>query len=372
MNLDTSQNFIFYTNTEGKENIQVYVDQTGQTVWMTQRGMSEVFGCSTDNISLHLKNIFAVGELSIDQVTEESSVTGPDGKNYKVKLYNLDAIISVGYRVNSQNATRFRIWATTILKEYLVKGFAMDDERLKQGNHIFNKNFFDELLERIREIRASERMFWEKITDLYMTAVDYNPGSPTTSRFFATVQNKLEFAITNMTAPEIITSRANADKVNMGLTTWRGQKRNQKIIKTDVTIAKNYLYEEEISELNRLVELYLVQAELMVSRGNLMTMAEWEDRLNALLQFSGYEILQNAGNISRVIANKFAEEQYSKFRIIQDKEYISDFNKVVQGIQSTGSLPVEPYKSSFNGTFTISIKEEIEKEKAKLKKSKEE
>ncbi|WP_343631934.1 RhuM family protein [Fluviicola sp.] len=207
MNLDNPQSFIFYTTSEGKDNVQVYVDESGQTVWMTQRGMSEVFGCSTDNISLHLKNIFNVGELNIDEVTEESSVTGADGKNYKTKLYNLDAIISVGYRVNSQNATRFRIWATGILKEYLVKGFAMDDERLKQGKSLFDKDYFDELLERIKEIRASERRFYQKITDIYaQCSVDYNPNSPVTQQFYATVQNKLEFAITKQTAAENIST----------------------------------------------------------------------------------------------------------------------------------------------------------------------
>ena len=371
MSLDSTQNFLFYTDPNGKDSIQVIVDEHNETVWTTQKGMSEIFGVGVPAISKHLSNIFEEGELVEDSVVSKMEIPASDGKLYSTNVYNLDAIISVGYRVNSQNATRFRIWATSVLKEYLVKGFAMDDERLKQGNNMFNKNYFDQLLERIREIHTSERMFWEKITDLYTTAVDYNVGSPTTNRFFATVQNKLEYAITKMTAPEIITARADAKKKNMGLLTWSGQKRNEKIIRTDITVAKNYLEEKEISELNRLVELYLVQAEMMVARGVIMTMAEWEDRLNALLEFSGYEILQNAGTISRVFANKFAEEQFNEFRVVQDREYVSDFNKVVQGITSTGKIPVESFDSQkLNGTFTISIKDEYAKEKKKLDESK--
>jgi len=366
MNLDKTQNFLFYTDSQGKDNIQVYVDQDGQTVWLTQRAMSEIFGCSVDNISLHLKNIFGEGELYIDQVTEESSITGSDGKNYKVRLYNLDAIISVGYRVNSQNATRFRIWATSILKEYLTKGFAMDDDRLKQGKNLFGKDYFDELIERIREIRASERRFYQKITDIYALSVDYNAKSPITQKFYATAQNKLEFAITKKTAPEIIRSRADSAQPHMGLTSWKGQKTNGKIVRTDVSVAKNYLTEDELSELNVVVNMYLDYAELQAKRNALMTMNEWVEKLDAFLQFNEYEILQNAGAISSVVAKNFAENQFDKFRIVQDKEYSSDFDNVVKGITTTGNLPIEKFTSSKLNTNNFSLKEEMEKEKKKF------
>lgn len=364
--LSEAHTFLFYSSDEGKQNIQVFIDENAETVWMTQKGMAEIFSCSTDNISLHLKNTFKSGELIQEAVTEESSVTASDGKKYKVKFYNLDAIISVGYRVNSINATRFRIWATSIIKEYLVKGFAMDDDRLKQGKTLFGKDYFDELLVRIREIRASERRFYQKVTDLYMTAVDYSHDSAITQTFFATVQNKLEFAISGMTAPEIIKTRASADKRNMGLSSWKGKNKGDKIHSTDVTIAKNYLKESELEELNRLVSVYLEQAELMASKGKLMSMNDWADRLNAFLQFNEYEILQNAGNISRKIADQFAKEEYDKFRIIQDKRYKSDFDKVVDGVSSKGKLPKEAMPRTLNGAFSSSIKEEVEKEMKRM------
>jgi hypothetical protein len=365
--LSESNKFLFYSTDEGKQNIQVYLDQYGETVWMTQKGMSEVFGVGIPNISKHLSNIFSEGELIEESVVSKMETTAADGKNYLTTFYNLDAIISVGYRVNSQNATRFRIWATGILKEYLTKGFAMDDDRLKQGSTLFGKDYFDELLVRIREIRASERRFYQKVTDLYMTAADYDPKSPTTQKFFATVQNKLEFAITGMTAPEIITNRASSDKRNMGLTSWKGKTKGDKIHSTDVTVAKNYLSEVELDQLNRLVSVYLEQAELMASRGNIMSMNEWADRLNAFLQFNQYEILNNAGSISRKVADKFAKGEYDKFRVIQDREYQSDFDKVVSGVSTTGNLPQEALPKSLSGTFSISINEELEKERAKLK-----
>lgn len=367
MELENQQNFLFYTNAEGKDNIQVYLDQNDETVWTTQKGMSEIFGTTIANINTHLRNIYDEGELLTEATIKESLIVQQEGARTvkrKVDLYNLDAIISVGYRVNSQSATRFRIWATGILKEYLVKGFVMDDERLKQGKTLFGKDYFDELIVRIREIRASERRFYQKITDIYMLSVDYNSSSPTTQTFFATVQNKLEFAITKMTAAEIVNSRADSSQPNMGLTSWRDKKKDGKIVKTDVSVAKNYLSETELSELNSVVTMYLDYAELQATRNKLMSMKDWVDKLNGFLQFNEYELLTSAGTISKAVAKKFAEEQFEKFRIIQDRNYISDFDRVVQGIQSTGSLPVEIYdKERFKGTFTISIKDEIEKQK---------
>lgn len=368
MELENQQNFLFYTNHDGKDNIQVYLDKDSETVWLTQKTMSEVFSVDRSVITKHLKNIYDEGELIKDSTSAKfAQVQNEGGRNVSRELdyYNLDAIISVGYRVNSQSATRFRIWATGILKEYLVKGFVMDDERLKQGNDLFGKDYFDELLVRIREIRASERRFYQKITDIYATcSIDYNPRSPITQEFFSTVQNKLEFAITKMTAAEIIHKRADSEQPNMGLTNWRDQKKNGKIVKTDVSIAKNYLSEDELSELNSIVTMYLDYAELQAKRNRLMSMNDWVDRLNAFLQFNDYEILENKGTISNIMAKKFAEEQFEQFRKIQDATYLSDFDKVVQGIQDAGSLPVEKYDTAkFKGTFTVSIKDEYEKQK---------
>lgn len=369
MNLDNTQNFLFYTGSNGKDSIQVYIDKESETVWMTQKGMSEVFSTDRTAITKHLKNIFEEGELVEDSVCAKMAHTAEDGKTYQTMFYNLDAIISVGYRVNSQNATRFRIWATSILKEYLVKGFVLDDDRLKQGKTLFGKDYFDELIERIREIRASERRFYQKITDIYMTSVDYNPKSPTTQKFYATAQNKLEFAITGKTASEIVRTRADATQPNMNLTSWKGQKTNGKIIKSDVSIAKNYLTESELSELNTVVNMYLDYAELQAKRNALMTMDDWVEKLDAFLQFNEYEILKNAGTISSLVAKKFAENQFDKFRIIQDREYSSDFDNVVKGITTTGNLPIERIHATKLNTSNISINEQIAKEKKAFEES---
>ena len=356
-NLNSSQKFLFYTNNVGKQNIQVYLQD--ETVWITQKGMAEVFACSIDNISLHLKNIFKEGELSKETVVEEFSITASDGKKYKTNVYNLDAIISVGYRVNSQKATQFRIWATSILKEYLIKGFAMDDERLKQGKTLFDKDYFEELLERIKEIRTSERRFYQKITDIYaQCSVDYNPKSSITQQFFATVQNKLEYAITHLTAPEIIKTRANSTEKNMGLTTFKNQKTGGKILKTDVSVAKNYLSHDEISELNSIVSMYLDYAELQAKRNKLITMREWTDRLDTFLQFHEYDILNGAGKLRADIAKKFAESEYDKFRVIQDIEYKSDFDNIIEKVNKVNSL----------NTSNVSIKDIINEELNKNKK----
>lgn len=331
--------FLFYNGEDGKIKAQVILGD--ETVWLTQRGLSEVFGVQRPAITKHLQNIFQEGELVENSVSSILEHTADDGKTYKTAFYNLDAIIAVGYRVSSYKATQFRIWASKVLKEYLVKGFVLDDERLKQGNKLFNKDYFKELLERIREIRASERMFYEKITDLYATAVDYNKHDPETHKFFAKVQNKLEYAIVGHTSAEIIKDRANSTLPHMGLTTWKNAKKDGKVQKSDVTVAKKYLKEDEIRELNTLVNMYLDYAELQASRNKLMTMTDWSDRLDAFLKFNEYNVLDNLGNISKSVADAFAENEYLKFRVIQDKEYKSDFNKYIDRIKQTNTLPTE-------------------------------
>lgn len=324
-----NNDIIFYTSPEGNVNIEVIYNN--ETFWLSQKRMADLFGCSTDNISLHLKNIFKDKELDSNSVAEEISATAADGKNYKTKFYNLDAIIAVGYRVNSYEATQFRIWATKTLREFIIKGFVLDDERLKQGKR-FGKDYFDELLERIREIRASERRFYLKITDIYeQCSVDYKKDAEITQKFFKTVQNKLHFAISGKTAAQIITERASADKPNMGLQTWKNAP-SGKILKGDIGIAKNYLIEKEIKELERVVTMYLDFAELQASRQIPMKMADWVSRLDAFLQFNEYQILKDAGKVSHEVALKLAEKEYDKFRVIQDHNFESDFDKEVKKI----------------------------------------
>jgi hypothetical protein len=322
-----NNNIIFYTTPSG--NVKVDVVFNEETFWLNQKRMAELFGCSTDNISLHIKNIFKENELQPNLVTEEFSVTASDGKNYKNKFYNLDAIIAVGYRVNSHQATQFRIWATQTLREFIIKGFVLDDDRLKQGKH-FGKDYFDELLERIREIRASERRFYLKITDIYeQCSVDYNKDSELTQKFFKTVQNKLHWAITGKTAAELIAQRANATLPNMGLTTWKNAPQG-KILKSDIGTAKNYMQEKEIKELERIVTMYLDFAELQAERQVPMKMEDWVSRLDAFLQFNEYNVLNDAGKISHDLAIKLADTEYEKFRIVQDQNYISDFEQEVK------------------------------------------
>lgn len=318
---------LFYTN--GIGNIKLDVLFSGETAWLTQKKMAELFEVDRSVITKHLRNIFLEGELEEKAVSAIFAHTAVDGKHYKTKFYNLDAIISVGYRVNSAQATRFRIWATNTLREYIIKGFVLDDERLKNGRH-FGKDYFDELLERIREIRASERRFYQKITDIYAEcSIDYDPNGEITRIFYATVQNKLHWAITRQTAAEIIASRADANKQNMGLTTWRHSP-NGKILKSDVSIAKNYLSERELTELNRIVNMYLDYAELQATRQIAMNMRNWVERLDAFLQFNDYDVLQDAGRISAEVAKSLAEKEYKQYRIEQDKSYESDFDKVIK------------------------------------------
>lgn len=331
--------FLFYRGEDGNTHVQVILGD--ETVWTTQKSMGEVFGTTRENITAHLTNIFKDGELTEISVCKEILHTASDNKKYKTKFYNLDAIIAVGYRVNSYQATKFRIWATRILKEYLIKGFALDDERLKQGNRLFGRDYFKELLERIREIRASERMFYEKITDLYATSVDYDKHDPDTHKFFAKVQNKLEFAIVGKTSAGIIKTRADATMPNMGLKTWKNAGREGKIQKSDVVIAKNYLNEDELRRLNTLVNMYLDYAELQVERNRIMSMNDWSDRLDSFLKFNEYEVLENAGKVRKDVADTFAENEYIKFRVAQDVEYKSDFNKIIDDIKNTHTLPSE-------------------------------
>lgn len=325
---NSTAEFLIFTSQAGKDGIEVRFEN--ETIWLSQKLMAVLFDCSTDNISLHLKNIFKSGELNESSVTEDFSVTATDGKKYKTKHYNLDAVISVGYRVNSQRATQFRQWATSILRDFAIRGYVLDKERLKNGTFL-NQEYFDHLLAEIREIRASERRFYQKITDIYSTAIDYNPDTEITQTFFATVQNKLHFAIHGHTAAEVIMKRANSEKDNMGLTTWKNAPKG-KIIKTDVSIAKNYLTEKELKQLDRFVTMYLDYAETQAEQNIPMTMDDWAKRLNAFLQFNQKDILTNAGKVTQAIAKTFAESEFEKYRIIQDRLFESDFDKDVKRI----------------------------------------
>lgn len=327
--------FLFYTSDNNETSINVMVED--ETVWVTQQSMAEIFDVDVSGITKHLKNIFESGELSeLSNVQKMHIATSTK----PVKFYNLNVIISVGYRVNSHKATRFRIWATKVLTEYLIKGFAMDDERLKQGKTLFGQDYFDELLERIREIRASERRFYQKVTDIYIQcSYDYDKNSPTTLDFFAHAQNKLEYAVTGMTAGEIVKERANYNLPNMGLNTWSNQGRGGKITQRDVTIAKNYLLENEISNLNRLVNMFLDFAENLAKKGKKMSMVDWHDKLDDFLKFNEYQVLQNFGKVKKDLADKLAIAQYKKYKPIQDAEHRSDFDKAVEQIMTTGKLP---------------------------------
>lgn len=299
-------NIILYESPQGKITIAVRFEN--DTFWLTQKAMAELFGCSTDNISLHLKNIFTDGELEPFSVTEEFSATASDGKNYKTKFYNLDAVIAVGYRVNSKQATQFRIWATQTLKEFIIKGFVLDDERLKQGKS-FGKDHFDELLARIRDIRASEKRFYQKIRDLFMLSEDYDKTDAKTEKFFAEVQNKLLFAVTKLTATEIVVDRAKADLPNMGLTSWKGSI----VRKEDIFIAKNYLTKDEVDTLNRMVTLFLDTAELRIKEQIPLSLEFWKQEADAVIQFSRKPLLNNSGTISHDTMKTIATKTYTEF-----------------------------------------------------------
>ncbi len=319
-------NLIFYTTPQGNTRIDLAYD--GDTFWITQRKMSELFDVEVNTINYHLSQIFESEELNQYSVIRKIRITAADGKDYLTNVYNLDVIIAVGYRVSSYKATQFRIWATSVLKEFITKGFVLDDERLKQGKS-WGIDYFDELLERIREIRTSERRLYQKITDIYATATDYNKLAPITHEFYAKVQNKLHWAITGLTAAEIIYQQADATKPHMGLKTWKLAPQG-KIMKTDVAVAKNYLDEENIKELNQIVSAYLDLAENRAKRQIATTMAEWAKFLDSFLELSSYSVLKDKGKISAERAKIKAFEQFEKFRVIQDRDYLSDFDKEVK------------------------------------------
>ncbi len=319
----------FYQSPNGSVNIEVLYAQ--ENIWLTQKRMAELFDCSPDNISLHLKNIYKEKELDQSSTTEDFSVVQKEGArevSRELTFYSLEAIIAVGYRVNSERGTQFRQWATALLKNYIHKGYVLDSDRFKYGSR-FSTRYFDELYEEIKDIRTSERMIYQKITDIYATAIDYSPKAFESRQFFATVQNKLHFAITGRTAAEIIADRVSSEKEKMGLTSWRRSPRG-KVMPSDTVIAKNYLDKRELTHLNRIGNMYLDHAEMQAARGRAMTMKDWTEKLNAFLKFSEYEILTNAGKISHEIAESLALGEYEKYKKIQDKNYISDFDREVK------------------------------------------
>jgi len=308
----------------------VYADEN---IWLTQKMMGVLYDVATHTINYHLKKVFSDGELQEDSVIRNFRITAADGKGYNTKHYNLTAIIAVGYKVNSERAVQFRKWATGIIEEFTIKGYAMDDERLKSGGSILANQYFEEQLQRIREIRLSERKFYQKITDIYATAIDYDITAQATKRFFATVQNKLHWAIHGQTAAEVIHNRADADKENMGLTTWKDAPRG-KIQKFDVAVAKNYLTELEMAQLQRVVSAYLDVAEDMALRKIPMTMQDWETRLNRFIEATDREILQDAGKVTAELAKAHAESEFEKYRIAQDRLFESDFDKLLKQIET--------------------------------------
>jgi hypothetical protein len=321
---------IFYSSPAGHMKVEVIFND--ETFWLNQKRLAELFGVEVPAISKHLKNIFESGELEEATVISKMETTAADGKRYLTSFYNLDAIIAVGYRVNSFQATQFRIWATKTLREFIIKGFVLDDERLKQGKR-FGKDYFDELLERIREIRASERRFYLKITDIYeQCSIDYIKGSDITLKFFKTVQNKLHYAIAGKTAAAIIAERADAEKPNMGLQTFKNAPHG-KVLKTDIGVAKNYLIEKEIKELERIVSMYLDYAENQAARQIPMKMEDWVAKLDGFLQFNEYQILKDAGKVSHEIALKLAENEFEKFRVGQDRNFESDFDRELKRLK---------------------------------------
>ena len=316
--------FIAATGEGGVE--AIYTDEN---IWLSQKMMGTLYNVNVRTINEHLQKIFKDNELPSEAVIRNFRINASDGKNYNTQHYNLSAIIAIGYKVNSERAVQFRKWATQIVQEFTIKGFAMDDERLKNDGSILGKKYFEEQLQRIREIRLSERKFYQKITDIYSTAMDYDVTASATQRFFATVQNKLHWAIQGQTAAEVIVSRADHQKENMGLTTWQDAP-NGKIQKFDVSVAKNYLSENEMQQLQRLVSAYLDIAEDMAIRQIPMTMEDWESRLNRFIEATDREILQNAGKVTAEIAKAHAESEFEKYRIIQDRLFESDFDKIVK------------------------------------------
>lgn len=337
-NLGEISPFMFYEASDGAIKVQVALEN--ETVWASQKGMAEIFDVEVQNISQHLQNIFKSNELAEEAVIKKFLITASDGKRYETNFYSLDAIISVGYRVNSYQATQFRRWATTVLKSYLIKGFTLDDERLKQAKKIFGKDYFDELLERIREIRASERRFYQKITDIFaQCSIDYDKNSPICQNFYAHVQDKLHYAIHGHTSAELIALRADASKPHMGLQSWKNEAKHGKVTKLDVTVGKNYLTQEEMENLNRLVSMYLDWAENFAKRRVALTMKQWAEKLDGFLEFNAYDVLDGYGKVKREAAERSALLEYERFRVIQDVEFKSDFDNVVDEIKTKNRLP---------------------------------
>ena len=323
---NSTAEFLIFTRQAGEDGIEVRVAE--ETVWLTQKLISVLFDKGRSTITEHLKNIFETGELDEKAVCRDFRHTAEDGKDYTTRFYNLDAIIAVGFRVNSTRAIQFRQWATGVLRDYAIRGYVLDKERLKNGV-FFSKEYFENLLAEIREIRASERKFYQKITDIYVTAMDYSVDAEITQMFFANVQNKLHFAIHGHTSAELIVERADSKKDQMGLTTWKNAPHG-KIIKPDVSIAKNYLTEKELKSLDRFVTMYLDYAEDQAERNIPMTMEDWAKKLNAFLQFNERDILDNPGKVSREVAKAFAESEFEKYRIVQDRLFESDFDRHIK------------------------------------------
>ena len=329
---NSTAEFLIFTSQSGEDSIEVKVFD--ESVWLTQNMIAELFDSTKQNIGQHFKKLFVEGELEEDAVVKEFFTTAADGKNYKTKYYNLDAIISVGYRVNSKKATQFRQWATTVLKEFAIKGFVLDKKRLENGSFL-GKEYFETLLSEIREIRLSERMFYQKVTDIYATSVDYNKDDVITKKFFAKVQNKLHFAIHGYTAAELIYKRADSKQEKMGLTSWDNSP-DGKIFKTDVTIAKNYLTKDELDSLGRIVNAFLDLAESRAKRNIPMSMEDWAKRLDLFLEFDDREILKDSGKITKKIADEFALTEFEKYRVVQDRLFMSDFDKLLLDMENEG------------------------------------
>jgi len=332
---NSTAEFLVFTTQAGEKGIEVRVED--ETVWLTQKLIGVLFDVDVRTVSEHLQNIFNSGELTESAVIRKFRNTASDGKSYLTAFYNLDAIIAVGFRVNSARATQFRQWAIGILRDFAIRGYVLDKERLKNGA-IFDQAYFDNLLAEIREIRASERRFYQKITDIYAMAMDYSAEAETTQAFFATVQNKLHFAIHGHTAAELITGRADSTKEHMGLTTWRNAPKG-KILKPDVAVAKNYLTEKELKSLDRFVTMYLDYAEDQAERGIPMTMADWAGKLDAFLQFNQRDLLEHPGKVTAEIAKAFAESEFEKYRIVQDRLFESDFDRMIKQLPNPEDLP---------------------------------
>lgn len=334
---NSTAEFLTFVAAGKEEGIQVLYKN--ETIWATQKAMATLFDCSTDNISLHLKNIFKTGELIENSVTEKSSVTAADGKNYITKIYNLDAIISVGYRVNSIRATQFRQWCTYVLRQFALRGYVIDKKRMENGSFI-GEDYFEHLLAEIREIRLSERRFYQKLTDIYATSIDYNKDAPTTRQFFRKIQNKMHYAVHEHTAAELIVARADAGKEHMGLTSWENAP-DGKIVKTDVSIAKNYLKQNELEDMGSIVTAILEFAERRAKRHIPMTMEDWATRIDAYLSSDERPLLPDSGKVSHEFAKQYVETEFEKYRIIQDKLFSSDFDKFNRGEDELPQLPMD-------------------------------